>query len=122
MRQTRDPITGLREKMVSSKLAEADELKRLELDIRKQVNGLLPIIRSLDNLPSEILPPTFAPSLHFALCGYVFISFFIFQVDVDVKRAKSDPEIDASELYNDVSIKHIIYKVQTNGRNVSFFK
>ena len=40
MRQTRDPITGLREKMVSSKLAEADELKRIELDIRKQVNQL----------------------------------------------------------------------------------
>ena len=24
------------------------------------------------------------------------------EVDADVKRAKSDPEIDASELYNDV--------------------
>ena len=59
MRQTRDPITGLREKMVSSKLAEADELKQIEVDVRKQV-------------------------------------------DKDVKRAKSDPEIDASELYNDV--------------------
>ena len=37
MRQTRDPITGLREKMVSYKLAEADELKKIELDARKMV-------------------------------------------------------------------------------------
>lgn len=37
MRQTRDPITSLREKLVSSKLAEADELKKIELDVRKMV-------------------------------------------------------------------------------------
>jgi TPP-dependent pyruvate/acetoin dehydrogenase alpha subunit len=48
MRQTRDPITSLREKLVSSKLAEADELKKIELDARKMVRPfqffLLPII------------------------------------------------------------------------------
>merc|ERR1711936_1107493 len=38
MRQTRDPITSLREKLVSSKLAEADELKKIELDVRKMVD------------------------------------------------------------------------------------
>merc|ERR1712240_104591 len=59
MRQTRDPITSLREKMVSSKLAEADELKKIELDARKMV-------------------------------------------DKDAKIARSDGEIDVSELYNDV--------------------
>merc|ERR1712135_173414 len=59
MRQTRDPITSLREKMVSSKLAEADELKKIELDARKMVDGV-------------------------------------------VKQAKSDPELDVSELYYDV--------------------
>lgn len=59
MRQTRDPITSLREKMVSSKLAEADELKKIELDVRKMVDGI-------------------------------------------VKQAKSDPELDISELYYDV--------------------
>ena len=37
MRLTRDPITSLREKLVSSKLAEADELKKIELDVRKMV-------------------------------------------------------------------------------------
>merc|ERR1712154_663835 len=41
MRQTRDPITSLREKMVSSKLAEADELKKIELDVRKMVDGVV---------------------------------------------------------------------------------
>ena len=59
MRQTRDPISGLREKMVSLRLAEADELKSIEQEVRKQV-------------------------------------------DAEVKRARSDPEIDASELYNDI--------------------
>lgn len=38
MRQTRDPITSLREKMVSSRLAEVDELKKIELDARKMVS------------------------------------------------------------------------------------
>merc|ERR1712038_2253226 len=41
MRQTRDPITGLREKLVSSQLAEADELKKIELDVRKMVDGVV---------------------------------------------------------------------------------
>merc|ERR1712173_40234 len=41
MRQTRDPITSLREKLVSSKLAEADELKKIELDARKMVDGVV---------------------------------------------------------------------------------
>merc|ERR1739846_77569 len=41
MRQTRDPITSLREKLVSSKLAEADELKKIELDVRKMVDGVV---------------------------------------------------------------------------------
>lgn len=59
MRQTKDPISSLREKMVSSKLAEAEELKKMELDARKMVDAV-------------------------------------------VKQAKSDPELDASELYNDV--------------------
>merc|ERR1712061_932929 len=41
VRQTRDPITSLREKLVSSKLAEADELKKIELDVRKMVDGVV---------------------------------------------------------------------------------
>ena len=41
MRQTRDPITNLRERMVSSKLADADELKKIELDTRKMVDGVV---------------------------------------------------------------------------------
>merc|ERR1719191_2725577 len=34
VRQKRDPITGFREKLVSSGLADAEELKQMELDIR----------------------------------------------------------------------------------------
>lgn len=59
VRQNRDPITGFREKLVSAGLAEAEELKQMELEIRKQV-------------------------------------------DKDGKTARSDGEIDVTELYNDV--------------------
>jgi len=46
MRQTRDPITSLREKMVSSNLAEADELKKIELDARKMVDNVVKIAKA----------------------------------------------------------------------------
>lgn len=59
VRQSRDPITGFREKIVSAGLVDPEELKAIELEIRKSV-------------------------------------------DQDVKKAKSDGEIDVSELYNDV--------------------
>ena len=59
VRQNRDPITSFREKLVSSGLADSEELKQIELDIRKFV-------------------------------------------DKEGKRARSDTEIDVSELYNDV--------------------
>lgn len=59
VRQTRDPITGFREKIVSAGLANADELKAMEQEVRKEI-------------------------------------------DATVKKAKSDPEIGAEELFNDV--------------------
>lgn len=59
MRQTRDPILGFKEKLVASGLADVEELKAMELEIRKSV-------------------------------------------DADVKKAKTDAEIDVKELYYDV--------------------
>jgi len=59
VRQTRDPITGFRDRLVSAELAEVSELKAIELEVRQQV-------------------------------------------DADVKKAKSDGEIGAEELYYDV--------------------
>lgn len=38
VRHTRDPITSFREKMVSSGLADAEELKQIELEVRKSVS------------------------------------------------------------------------------------
>ena len=37
MRHNRDPITSFKEKMVSAGLADADELKQIELEVRKSV-------------------------------------------------------------------------------------
>jgi len=59
VRQTRDPITGFRERLVSAELAQVSELKAIELEVRQLV-------------------------------------------DADVKKAKSDGEIGAEELYYDV--------------------
>merc|ERR1711992_85153 len=59
VRHNRDPITSFKEKMVSAGLADADELKQIELEVRKSV-------------------------------------------EKDAKFAKTDTEIDISELYNDV--------------------
>merc|ERR1712128_381103 len=59
MRQTRDPITGFRDRLVSAELAQVSELKAIELEVRQAV-------------------------------------------DADVKKAKSDSEIGAEELYYDV--------------------
>lgn len=39
IRQTRDPILGFKEKLVSSGLADAEELKKMEMDIRKAIDN-----------------------------------------------------------------------------------
>jgi len=69
MRQTRDPITGFRERLVSAELAEVSELKAIELEVRQLV-------------------------------------------DADVKKAKSDGEIGAEELYYDVYENNLSGKIR----------
>lgn len=39
VRQTRDPILGFKEKIVAAGLADADELKKMEMDVRKSVDA-----------------------------------------------------------------------------------
>ena len=39
IRQTRDPILGFKEKIVAEGLTDAEELKKMELDIRKSVDA-----------------------------------------------------------------------------------
>jgi len=46
VRHNRDPITGFREKMVSAGLADADELKQIELEVRKSVEKDAKIART----------------------------------------------------------------------------
>jgi len=59
VRQTRDPITGFRDRLVGAELAEVSELKAIEIAVKKAV-------------------------------------------DADVKKAKSDGEIGAEELFYDI--------------------
>merc|ERR1711942_38172 len=39
VRQTRDPITGFRDRLVSAELAEVSELKAIEIDVKKAVDA-----------------------------------------------------------------------------------
>lgn len=39
VRQTRDPILGFKEKVVAAGLADAEELKKMEMDIRKSIDA-----------------------------------------------------------------------------------
>merc|ERR1711910_78946 len=64
VRHTRDPITGFRDRLVGSELAEVSELKAIEIEVKKSV-------------------------------------------DADVKKAKSDSEIGAEELFYDIYEKNL---------------
>merc|ERR1711915_809745 len=64
VRQTRDPITGFRDRLVGAELAEVSELKAIEIEVKKSV-------------------------------------------DSDVKKAKSDPEINSEELFYDIYEKNL---------------
>ena len=64
VRQTRDPITGFRDRLVGAQLAEVSELKEIEIEVKKSV-------------------------------------------DADVKKAKTDSEIGAEELFYDIYEKNI---------------
>lgn len=39
IRQTRDPILGFKERIVAAGLADADELKQIEVEVRKSVDA-----------------------------------------------------------------------------------
>jgi len=69
VRQTRDPITGFRDRIVGAGLVEAQEVKEIEQMVRKEV-------------------------------------------DADVKRAKSDPEIGVEELTYDIYENNLGDKVR----------
>jgi len=64
VRQTRDPITGFRDRLVGAQLAEVSELKEIEIEVKKSVVA-------------------------------------------DVKKAKTDSEIGAEELFYDIYEKNI---------------
>merc|ERR1712051_172558 len=69
MRQTRDPITGFRERLVNADLATLSELKGIEVDVKKKV-------------------------------------------DEDVKKARSDTEIEVDELFYDMYENNLQGKIR----------
>jgi len=55
VRQTRDPITGFKERIVSSGLATADELKEIDLAVRKEVDAAVKSAKQDPELPLSAL-------------------------------------------------------------------
>merc|ERR1711887_162602 len=55
VRQTRDPITGFRDRIVGAGLAEVSELKAIEVQVRKDVDADVKKVKSDTELPVEEL-------------------------------------------------------------------
>ncbi|XP_078001443.1 pyruvate dehydrogenase E1 component subunit alpha, mitochondrial-like [Glandiceps talaboti] len=55
VRKSRDPITGFKERMTSSGLATAEELKKIDLDVRALVDEAVQLAKTDPELPLEAL-------------------------------------------------------------------
>merc|ERR1739844_519866 len=55
VRQTRDPITGFRDRLVSAQLAEVSELKEIEIEVKKSVDADVKKAKSDSEIGSEEL-------------------------------------------------------------------
>ncbi|XP_014781887.1 pyruvate dehydrogenase E1 component subunit alpha, mitochondrial [Octopus bimaculoides] len=55
VREKRDPISALKERMLSNNLAAADELKKIDLEVRKEVDVAVTAAKSNPELPIEEL-------------------------------------------------------------------
>jgi len=66
VRQTRDPITSFKDRLLSSQLATADELKKLDAEIKAEVDEATKKAKAdrevgLDELPADIYSHTLEP-------------------------------------------------------------
>lgn len=55
VRQTRDPITSFREKIITAGLVEADELKKVEQEVRKEIEEAVVVSKSSKEIPIDEL-------------------------------------------------------------------
>ncbi|XP_023221391.1 probable pyruvate dehydrogenase E1 component subunit alpha, mitochondrial [Centruroides sculpturatus] len=53
VRQTRDPITSFREKIITANLVTSEELKKIEQDVRKEVEEATEVAKSSKEIPLE---------------------------------------------------------------------
>lgn len=53
VRQTRDPITSFREKIITANLVSSDELKKIEQDVRKEVEEATEVAKTAKEIPLE---------------------------------------------------------------------
>lgn len=53
VRQTRDPITSFREKIITANIVSSDELKKIEQDVRKEVEEATEVAKTAKEIPLE---------------------------------------------------------------------
>ncbi|XP_043468948.1 probable pyruvate dehydrogenase E1 component subunit alpha, mitochondrial isoform X2 [Leptopilina heterotoma] len=64
VRQTRDPITGFKDKILSANLVTAEELKKVETEIRKEIDEAVKLSKSDKEAPlSEVTSDVYAENL-----------------------------------------------------------
>ncbi|KAI8519590.1 Pyruvate dehydrogenase E1 component subunit alpha, somatic form, mitochondrial [Branchiostoma belcheri] len=98
---TRDPITGLRERMISANLATAEELKK----------GPTTSSQGGDQI---------SPTVIERLCNSSYVFLYSQQIDLDIRaeidkaveQAKTDPEPPVEELYTDIFVDQPPFKVR----------
>ncbi|GFT83980.1 probable pyruvate dehydrogenase E1 component subunit alpha, mitochondrial [Nephila pilipes] len=55
VRQTRDPITSFREKVINANLVTADELKKIDQEIRKEVDEAVTVAKTANEISTDEL-------------------------------------------------------------------
>ncbi|GIY79074.1 probable pyruvate dehydrogenase E1 component subunit alpha, mitochondrial [Caerostris extrusa] len=55
VRQTRDPITSFREKIINANLVTADELKKIDQEVRKEVEEAVTVAKTANEIPADEL-------------------------------------------------------------------
>lgn len=70
VRQTRDPITSFREKIINAELVTADELKKIDVDVKKEVDEAVKVAKSDAEIgPEELAGDIYAAPLETEIRG-----------------------------------------------------
>lgn len=107
VRQSRDPITSFKDKVLSNGLATNEQLKEIDQSIRKEVRCIVLLKNTMEEAWRTFW--ICLTSLHTVQCFWseilnpcVLLIIHSIQVDEATETAKAAPEVGLEELYGDV--------------------